>query len=193
MCVTRLRSGCGGVGGNGGGVTVVHTGTEQVVDVGDGATAAEVMLDHPNHFLVCGDSSALAPGKRLVALAAHQDLLPNHLYFLMPMHKLRGRLSAQDVGRLARLAHRLLKRPPWPRDHFLLPPSAFNGGAGVSAYPRLQQAAFSSKDHLPEPSLLSTFINRTPPPASLWRPTLQTIDETPHLRSWTFREGLLIA
>ncbi|MCO5560290.1 hypothetical protein L7F22_013902 [Adiantum nelumboides] len=187
MCMTRLGNGCnGGNGGGGGaaGLTVVHTGTEQVVAVGEGATAAEVMLDHPNHFVVCGDSSTLAPGKRVAALASHEELLPNHLYFLLPMHKLRGRLSAQEVGCLAHMAHRLIKRPPWPRDHFLLPPSADSGP--VPTYPRLQP--FS-----PEPSLLSTFINRTPPPASLWRPSLQTIDETPHLRSWTFREALLVA
>uniref|UniRef100_A0A804RKB5 DUF4228 domain protein n=1 Tax=Zea mays TaxID=4577 RepID=A0A804RKB5_MAIZE len=49
------------------------------------ATAAELMLDAPGHFLA--DARALRPGRRIEALAADEGLVRGALYAVLPMKR----------------------------------------------------------------------------------------------------------
>lgn len=63
------------------------------------ATAAELMLDAPGHFLA--DARALRPGRRIEALAADEGLVRGALYAVLPMKRLGAPVAPADVARLA--------------------------------------------------------------------------------------------
>ncbi|KAJ1263980.1 hypothetical protein BS78_09G228100 [Paspalum vaginatum] len=72
------------------------------------ATAAEVMMDAPGHFLV--DARAAAPGARLAALPADEELELGAVYAAFPMKRLGTVLAPADVARLAAAAAREARR-----------------------------------------------------------------------------------
>lgn len=63
------------------------------------ATAAELMLDAPGHFLA--DARALRPGRRIEALPADEALVRGALYAALPMKRLGAPVAPADVARLA--------------------------------------------------------------------------------------------
>jgi hypothetical protein len=72
------------------------------------ATAAELMMDAPGHFLA--DARAAGLGARLVALAADEDLELGGVYAAFPMKRLGTPIAAADVARLAAAATRKARR-----------------------------------------------------------------------------------
>lgn len=63
------------------------------------ATAAELMLEAPGHFLA--DARALQAGRRIEALAADEDLELGGVYAAFPMKRLGSKAAPADVARLA--------------------------------------------------------------------------------------------
>jgi hypothetical protein len=63
------------------------------------ATAAELMLEAPGHFLA--DARALRPGRRIEALPADEALVRGALYAALPMKRLGAHVAPADVARLA--------------------------------------------------------------------------------------------
>ncbi|TVT98791.1 hypothetical protein EJB05_55880, partial [Eragrostis curvula] len=72
------------------------------------ATAAELMMDAPGHFLV--DARAARLGARLAALAADEELELGAVYAAFPMKRLATPIAAPDVARLAAAATREARR-----------------------------------------------------------------------------------
>jgi hypothetical protein len=72
------------------------------------ATAAELMMDAPGHFLADARSAGL--GARLAALAADEDLELGGVYAAFPMKRLGTPIAATDVARLAAAATRKARR-----------------------------------------------------------------------------------
>uniref|UniRef100_A0ACD5VPS2 Uncharacterized protein n=1 Tax=Avena sativa TaxID=4498 RepID=A0ACD5VPS2_AVESA len=63
------------------------------------ATAAELMLAAPGHFLA--DARALQAGRRITALAADEDLEHGGVYTTFPMKRLGSEAAPADLARLA--------------------------------------------------------------------------------------------
>ncbi|CAO2165978.1 unnamed protein product [Urochloa humidicola] len=63
------------------------------------ATAAELMLEAPGHFLA--DARVLRPGRRIEALPADEPLVRGALYAALPMKRLGAPVAPADVARLA--------------------------------------------------------------------------------------------
>ncbi|KAF8696049.1 hypothetical protein HU200_036937 [Digitaria exilis] len=63
------------------------------------ATAAELMLEAPGHFLA--DARELRPGRRIEALPADEALVRGALYAALPMKRLGTPVAPADVARLA--------------------------------------------------------------------------------------------
>lgn len=63
------------------------------------ATAAELMLEAPGHFLA--DARAMRPGRRIEALPADEGLARGALYAALPMKRLGAAVAPADVARLA--------------------------------------------------------------------------------------------
>ncbi|KAM0875961.1 hypothetical protein ACQ4PT_036443 [Festuca glaucescens] len=63
------------------------------------ATAAELMLEAPGHFLA--DARALRAGRRIAALAADEDLELGGVYAAFPMKRLGSKAAPADLARLA--------------------------------------------------------------------------------------------
>jgi hypothetical protein len=64
------------------------------------ATAAELMMDAPGHFLADARLAA-SPGARLAALAADDDLELGAVYAAFPMKRLGTPVAVADAARLA--------------------------------------------------------------------------------------------
>ncbi|VFQ78153.1 unnamed protein product [Cuscuta campestris] len=64
--------------------------------------AAEIMLEHPAHFLV--NAGSLVAGRRFSALAADDDLAFGNAYVVFPMKWLGSVITAEDVSVLVRTA-----------------------------------------------------------------------------------------
>uniref|UniRef100_A0A1D1XKS1 Uncharacterized protein At1g66480 n=1 Tax=Anthurium amnicola TaxID=1678845 RepID=A0A1D1XKS1_9ARAE len=62
------------------------------------ASAAELMLDAPNHFLVSARSMHV--GRRFSPLAAEEDLEAGDVYVLLPMKRVNSAATAADFGPL---------------------------------------------------------------------------------------------
>uniref|UniRef100_A0ACD5VJS9 Uncharacterized protein n=1 Tax=Avena sativa TaxID=4498 RepID=A0ACD5VJS9_AVESA len=63
------------------------------------ATAAELMLEAPGHFLA--DARALQAGRRIAALAADEDLELGGVYAAFPMKRVGSKAVPADLARLA--------------------------------------------------------------------------------------------
>ncbi|RLN28853.1 hypothetical protein C2845_PM05G29050 [Panicum miliaceum] len=72
------------------------------------ATAAELMMDVPGHFLV--DARAASVGARLAALPADEEVELGGAYAVFPMKRLGTPLAAADAARLAAAATREARR-----------------------------------------------------------------------------------
>ncbi|KAK7343455.1 hypothetical protein VNO77_12210 [Canavalia gladiata] len=70
--------------------------------------AAELMLEHPNYFLV--NSRSLHIGRRFSALAADEDLEFGNVYIFFPMRRLNSVVTAPDMAVLFLAANSAAKR-----------------------------------------------------------------------------------
>lgn len=79
-------------------------------------SAAEVMLEEPNNFLV--NSQSLRVGRRFSALNADEELEMGNVYVMFPMKRLGSTVTASDLGPLFLTASASSKRSPSSSGHF---------------------------------------------------------------------------
>jgi len=97
------------------------------------ATAAELMMDAPGHFLV--DARAASVGARLAALPADEELELGGAYAAFPMKRLGTPLAAAEAARLAAAAGTREARRSSAKVSDDAPP------AGVAAVPAAEEKA----------------------------------------------------
>ncbi|XP_037483397.1 uncharacterized protein LOC119362301 [Triticum dicoccoides] len=139
----------------GGGKIVLPDGSVRALGEGETVSVAELMVEHPRHFVVDARLAA-AGGAKVAALPADHLLDGAGVYVVLPAT--RGRVSA-DEARRALTASRLLA---WCRS---MP---------VSAQEQRDEAApllGGLGGH--QPVFLSQELTRSGP----WKPTLRTIEE----------------
>nr|ACG40596.1 hypothetical protein [Zea mays] len=136
------------------------------------ATAAELMMDAPGHFLVHvhARGAGLGLGARLAALPADEELQLGAVYATFPMKRLGTPLAAPDLARLAaaaaREAHRSAKvavvaaPPPEDAPRLRLEEMVDDAAAAEIAVTKHRASGARSR-----------------------RPTLETIDEESYLSS----------
>ncbi|KAF7023420.1 hypothetical protein CFC21_035931 [Triticum aestivum] len=145
------------------------------------ATAAELMLEAPGHFLA--DARALQAGRRIEALAADEDLELGGVYAAFPMKRLGSKAAPADVARLAavfaREAHG--RRPASAKVAAIVvaPPEAASVAAEADLAPvrapRLDEMAVDDEAAAAEIGELKQRISGGR--LSRRRPTLETIHE----------------
>ncbi|KAG2625922.1 uncharacterized protein LOC120697910 [Panicum virgatum] len=116
-------------GGRGARVILPDGGVRQVALP---ATAAELMMDAPGHFLV--DARAASAGARLAALPADEELELGGAYAAFPMKRLGTPLAAADAARLAATSTREARRSSAKVSDDAPP-------AGVAAVPAAEEKA----------------------------------------------------
>ncbi|KAG6490409.1 uncharacterized protein LOC122004580 [Zingiber officinale] len=72
------------------------------------ATAAEMMLNAPGHFVV--DSQSMHAGRRFAPLAADEELEMGHVYAMFPMKRAGAVVTAADMAALLLAAQREVRR-----------------------------------------------------------------------------------
>ncbi|KAM0875960.1 hypothetical protein ACQ4PT_036442 [Festuca glaucescens] len=102
------------------------------------ATAAELMLDAPGHFLA--DARALQAGRRIAALAADEDLELGGVYAAFPMKRLGSKAAPADLARLAAVFTR--------EAHARRPASAKVAAIAVVAPPEVASVTAAEDDAL---------------------------------------------
>ena len=139
------------------------------------ATAAELMLEAPGHFLA--DARALQAGRRIEALAADEDLELGRVYAAFPMKRLGSKAVPADV--FASEAH--ARRPASAKvaDIVVAPPGvasvAAEADVGPVRTPRLDEMAVDNEAAGAETEELNQRIRGGR--LSRRRPTLETIHE----------------
>ncbi|XP_062206546.1 uncharacterized protein LOC133908502 [Phragmites australis] len=126
----------------------------QVRQVALPATAAELMLEAPGHFLA--DARALLPGRRIDALPADEELQRGVLYAALPMKRLGAPAAPADLARLAAMvvACGEKEKARTRRRMSASSPAATAKVAAVVAPPRVLEAAAASvavEDDAPRP------------------------------------------
>ncbi|XP_040380468.1 uncharacterized protein LOC102699870 [Oryza brachyantha] len=158
-------------GGKGARVILPDGGVRQVALP---ATAAELMMDAPGHFLA--DARAARVGVRLAALSADEDLELGAVYATFPMKRLGTPLAAADMARLAAAATREARRSAKVAAAVVTPPQATAAAAVVVAEdaPRLRLDELVDDEAVAAD--MNVFKHRLSSARSR-RPTLETIEE----------------
>ncbi|CAN6332093.1 unnamed protein product [Urochloa humidicola] len=150
------------------------------------ATAAELMMDAPGHFLV--DARGASVGARLAALPADEELELGGAYATFPMKRLGTPLAAADAARLAAAAAREARRSSAKvsssdSDHAAVvaaaPPAEVVSVAAVEEAPRLRLEEMVDDAAAAELGALKHRLSN----ARSRRPTLETIQEENYLFS----------
>lgn len=142
------------------------------------ATAAELMMDAPGHFLV--DARAARLGARLAALAADEDLELGGVYATFPMKRLGTPIAAPDVARLAAAATREARRSAKVANSVAATPVEAAVAVVVDAPPpRLRLEEMVDDAAAAEIGVLKHRLSN----ARSRRPTLETIQEENYLSS----------
>ncbi|XP_021888343.1 uncharacterized protein LOC110807507 [Carica papaya] len=81
---------------------ILPTGEIRVINAA--TTAAELMVETPNHFVV--NTSSLKIGRRFSPLAADEDLELANVYLMLPMKRVHSAVTAADMGLLYLAAKR---------------------------------------------------------------------------------------
>jgi len=176
-------------------VKVIHW-NGSVQDLQRRITAAELMLDNPQHF-VC-HANGLQIGRRINPLTADEELDLGYLYFLLPMPKLHSVLSGTDMASLAFKANSAMEAanrrssgarvlalfgdftpplsPEMKKDVLLLE------GKQISAAQE-EQLAVPKLNLEDDPELSTAFAQLRLNANKSWKPKLETIEEfRPKLR-----------
>ncbi|KAK3138070.1 hypothetical protein QOZ80_5AG0364020 [Eleusine coracana subsp. coracana] len=141
------------------------------------ATAAELMMDAPGHFLVDARAAARL-GSRLAALAADEELELGGVYATFPMKRLGSPVAAADVARLAAAATREARRSAKVANVVAASPAA--EAVAEEAPPRsLRLEEMVDDAAAAEIGVLKHRLSN----ARSRRPTLDTIQEENHLSS----------
>ncbi|GJM89679.1 hypothetical protein PR202_ga05890 [Eleusine coracana subsp. coracana] len=141
------------------------------------ATAAELMMDAPGHFLVDARAAARL-GSRLAALAADEELELGGVYATFPMKRLGSPVAAADVARLAAAATREARRSAKVANVVAACPAA--EAVAEEAPPRsLRLEEMVDDAAAAEIGVLKHRLSN----ARSRRPTLDTIQEENHLSS----------
>lgn len=139
------------------------------------ATAAELMMDAPGHFLVHvhARGAGLGLGARLAALPADEELQLGAVYATFPMKRLGTPLAAPDLARLAAAAAREAHR------------SAKVASAAVVAAPPPEDAPRLRLEEMVDDAAAAEIAvtKHRASGARSRRPTLETIDEESYLSS----------
>jgi hypothetical protein len=176
-------------------VKVIHW-NGSVQDLQRRITAAELMLDNPQHF-VC-HANGLQIGRRINPLTADEELDLGYLYFLLPMPKLHSVLSGTDMASLAFKANSAMKAakrrssgarvlplfedfmrplpPEMQKDVFLAEGKQINGA-------QEEQLTVPKLNLEDDPELSTALAQLRLNPSKSWKPKLETIEEfRPKLR-----------
>jgi len=176
-------------------VKVIHW-NGSVQDLQRRITAAELMLDNPQHF-VC-HANGLQIGRRINPLTADEELDLGYLYFLLPMPKLHSVLSGTDMASLAFKANSAMKAakrrssgarvlplfedfmrplpPEMKKDLFLSEGKQINGA-------QEEQLTVPKLNLEDDPELSTALAKLRLNPSKSWKPKLKTIEEfRPKLR-----------
>jgi hypothetical protein len=152
------------------------------------ATAAELMMDAPGHFLV--DARGARVGARLAALPADEELELGGAYAAFPMKRLGTPMAAADAARLAAAAAREARR-----SSAKVSSSDHHHAAVVAAPPPPTSAAEEAAEEPPRMRLEEMVVDDDAAAAELGalkhrlssarsrRPTLETIHEEYYLSS----------
>ncbi|XP_047067298.1 uncharacterized protein LOC124675277 [Lolium rigidum] len=140
-------------GGSRGGKIVLPDGTVRAL--GEPVSVAEVMVEHPCHFVVDARVVSTGAAAKVAALPADDVLHGAGVYVVLPA--IRGRVSADEVRRVLATA----SRP--------LPQCQKAGGQGQQneALTRIEGLGY----HQPE------FLSREMTSRGAWKPSLKTIEE----------------
>uniref|UniRef100_A0A0E0L5G2 Uncharacterized protein n=1 Tax=Oryza punctata TaxID=4537 RepID=A0A0E0L5G2_ORYPU len=153
-------------GGKGARVILPDGGVRQVALP---ATAAELMMDAPGHFLA--DARAARVGDRLAALSADEELELGAVYATFPMKRLGTPLAPADMARLAAVATREARRSAKVAAAVVTPPQ--NDVVAEDA-PRLQLDEMVNDEAVAAD--MNVYKHRMSSARSR-RPTLETIQE----------------
>ncbi|XP_047093414.1 uncharacterized protein LOC124705758 [Lolium rigidum] len=140
------------------------------------ATAAELMLDAPGHFLA--ETRAARVGARLAALSADEDLEMGAVYATFPMKRLGTPLAAADMARLAAAATREARRSAKVSAVVAAPPEAATVAA-VSLVPEETPSPRARLDEMVDDAVAAEIgvLKHRLSSARSRRPTLETIHE----------------
>ncbi|KAF8716270.1 hypothetical protein HU200_026555 [Digitaria exilis] len=143
------------------------------------ATAAELMMDAPGHFLV--DARGAGLGSRLSALAADEDLELGGAYATFPMKRLGTPLAPADVARLAAAATREARRTAKVSSVVVVaaPPHAVEEEEEEAPRLRLEEMVVDDDAAAAELGALKHRLSN----ARSRKPTLETIQEENYLAS----------
>jgi hypothetical protein len=143
------------------------------------ATAAELMLDAPGHFLA--ETRAARVGARLAALSADEDLEMGAVYATFPMKRLGTPLAAADMARLAAAATREARRSAKVSAVVAAPPEASAGVAASSVVAELEETPSprARLDEMVDDAVAAEIgvLKHRLSSARSRRPTLETIHE----------------
>jgi hypothetical protein len=139
------------------------------------ATAAELMMDAPGHFLA--ETRVARVGARLAALSADEDLEMGAVYATFPMKRLGTPLAAADMARLAAAATREARRSAKVSADVAAPPEAAT--AAVSIVPEETPSPRARLDEMVDDAVAAEIgvLKHRLSSARSRRPTLETIHE----------------
>jgi hypothetical protein len=139
------------------------------------ATAAELMMDAPGHFLA--ETRAARVGARLAALSADEDLEMGAVYATFPMKRLGTPLTAADMARLAAAATREARRSAKVSADVAAPPEAAT--SAVSIVPEETPSPRARLDEMVDDAVAAEIgvLKHRLSSARSRRPTLETIHE----------------
>ncbi|KAG2617675.1 uncharacterized protein LOC120664711 [Panicum virgatum] len=143
------------------------------------ATAAELMMDAPGHFLV--DARAASVGARLAALPADEELELGGAYAAFPMKRLGTPLAAPDAACLAAAAGTREARRSSAKVSDDAPPDGVAAAAAEEKAPRLRLEDMEVDGAAA--AELGALKHRLSNARARRRPTLETIEEENYLSS----------
>ncbi|XP_062232075.1 uncharacterized protein LOC133929364 [Phragmites australis] len=138
------------------------------------ATAAELMMEAPGHFLA--DAREARAGARLSALPADEELELGGAYATFPMKRLGTPLAAADMARLAAAATREARRSA-KVSNVVAPPA--EADAATENAPRVRLEEMVDDAAAAEIDVLKHRLSN----ARSKRPTLETIQEENYVPS----------
>ncbi|KAM0904504.1 hypothetical protein ACQ4PT_017964 [Festuca glaucescens] len=141
------------------------------------ATAAELMLDAPGHFLA--ETRAARVGARLAALSADEDLEMGAVYATFPMKRLGTPLAAADMARLAAAATREARRSAKVSAVVAAPPEAATVAAASLVAVEETPSPRARLDEMVDDAVAAEIgvLKHRLSSARSRRPTLETIHE----------------
>ncbi|OAY77367.1 uncharacterized protein LOC109709615 [Ananas comosus] len=152
-----------------GGKLVLSDGTIQEFD--PPISVAELMLEHPQQFVIDVNSLTTACGTKVTPLPADCMLDPGKVYAIVPMT--RGKVSSDDARRVLSTARSMLQSQSMPllTRNSLFPGNCATGDEEVIEKEKATKADWST-EVFEQPEYLSREFS-----IKGWKPSLRTIEE----------------